>query len=316
LEELKNQIENIFRQTSGESTEDDVDEQIHLNREARFARIHPLVLDLTSLHSVREFVHNFRQLSLPLHFLINNAGILSETEISKTQLTDDGFNTVLQTNYLAHFYLTALLLPILLSTAISLLPTSSSSIATESSSGTTIRTTTTQPSICVRIVNVTSMAHHLSSFSLREFKETMRSPPIGVWTTYGDSKLLQILHASHLCSLLSVRHPYLPLITASVAPGIVYSPIGQSTCFTRAFCCIARPCLRTPVEGARPILWTLLDKTDVRINTSGEYWESCHKGDRSSRSDNPLLAEEIWQSTLQMLREWEQKEGVKNTMQV
>ena len=64
-------------------------------------------LDLTVLSSVREFAANFQAMRLPLHVLINNAGIM----LSKKHLTQDGFEKVFAVNYLSHFLLTNLLLP-------------------------------------------------------------------------------------------------------------------------------------------------------------------------------------------------------------
>eukprot|EP01125_Pyxidicula_operculata_P007388 TRINITY_DN2518_c0_g1_i3.p1 TRINITY_DN2518_c0_g1~~TRINITY_DN2518_c0_g1_i3.p1 ORF type:complete len:504 (+),score=82.71 TRINITY_DN2518_c0_g1_i3:1-1512(+) len=65
-----------------------------------------LHLDLSSLHSVRDFVEQFKLLGLPLHLLICNAGSFGERE----KLTSDGFEMCFGVNYLGHFLLTKLLL--------------------------------------------------------------------------------------------------------------------------------------------------------------------------------------------------------------
>jgi NAD(P)-dependent dehydrogenase (short-subunit alcohol dehydrogenase family) len=49
----------------------------------------------------------FRESGLPLHGLINNAGLMMD---SRT-LTQDGFEMVFTANHLSHFLLTNLLLP-------------------------------------------------------------------------------------------------------------------------------------------------------------------------------------------------------------
>lgn len=64
-----------------------------------------LPLDLASLASVRRCVQEFEQRSLPLHVLINNAGIFH-----KRGTTQEGFERIWGTNYLGHFLLTQLLL--------------------------------------------------------------------------------------------------------------------------------------------------------------------------------------------------------------
>ncbi|MFD1485201.1 SDR family NAD(P)-dependent oxidoreductase [Lacticaseibacillus baoqingensis] len=68
-----------------------------------------LALDTSSLASVRSFVAAFKQLGLPLAGLICNAGIAGRTVAT----TADGFNNIFETNYLGHFLLTQLLLPLM-----------------------------------------------------------------------------------------------------------------------------------------------------------------------------------------------------------
>lgn len=68
------------------------------------------MLDLASLSAVREFAENFAQRHDRLDILVNNAGVMAPP---KRQLTADGFELQFGTNYLAHFALTAHLLPLL-----------------------------------------------------------------------------------------------------------------------------------------------------------------------------------------------------------
>ena len=62
--------------------------------------------DLRSFESVRKFVRAYTQEEERLDVLVCNAGIAWSPNI----ITRDGFNTVLQANYLSHFLLTNLLL--------------------------------------------------------------------------------------------------------------------------------------------------------------------------------------------------------------
>jgi retinol dehydrogenase-12 len=68
-----------------------------------------LPLDLASLGSVRECANRFTALNLPLHLLINNAGVAGARGV-----TQDGFEMMFGVNHLGHFLLTQLLLPVLL----------------------------------------------------------------------------------------------------------------------------------------------------------------------------------------------------------
>ncbi len=64
-----------------------------------------LPLDLASLDSVRNCVKLFHEKKLPLHILVNNAGIFNRRGTTK-----EGFELIWGTNYLGHFLLTYLLL--------------------------------------------------------------------------------------------------------------------------------------------------------------------------------------------------------------
>ena len=70
-------------------------------------RVVVLKLDLCGFDSVRKFLKEFRALNVPLHGLINNAGVMMQDR----NLTQDGFEMVFTANHLSHFLLTNLWLP-------------------------------------------------------------------------------------------------------------------------------------------------------------------------------------------------------------
>ena len=78
---------------------------IHPDAKIRFER-----LDLGSLASVREFAAGIADAHGKLDLLINNAGVMA---LPKRQVTEDGFERQLGVNFLGHFALTALLMPLL-----------------------------------------------------------------------------------------------------------------------------------------------------------------------------------------------------------
>lgn len=86
------------------------------------AQVKIIPLDTSSLRSVNAFVTQFKKLYGQLDLLINNAGIM----MSPYANTEDGFENQLATNYLGHFALTGLLLPLLTSTPASRVVTLSS----------------------------------------------------------------------------------------------------------------------------------------------------------------------------------------------
>ncbi len=77
---------------------------------------HPLAklslesLDLASLASVAALGNKLRADGAPIHFLINNAGVMTPPD---RQTTVDGFELQFGTNHLGHFALTGHLLPLL-----------------------------------------------------------------------------------------------------------------------------------------------------------------------------------------------------------
>ncbi|KAK7893065.1 hypothetical protein WMY93_022217 [Mugilogobius chulae] len=119
-----------------------------------------IFLDLTSLKSIRQFVHNFKQRGLPLHVLVNNAGTMLVPE----RQTEDGFEFHFGLNYLSHFLLTNLLLDVL------------------KASGKRGR--------CARIVNMSSATHYAGVVELDDLNRRSCYSSHGA---YAQSKLALVL---------------------------------------------------------------------------------------------------------------------------
>ena len=75
--------------------------------ETKNENIITMIIDTSSLESVRNFAQEFKKLNIKLDRLICNAGI---SPMHKGT-TEEGFELVFATNYLGHFLLTNLLLP-------------------------------------------------------------------------------------------------------------------------------------------------------------------------------------------------------------
>ncbi|MDR3327559.1 MAG: SDR family NAD(P)-dependent oxidoreductase [Prevotellaceae bacterium] len=80
----------------------------HIENAVQNADIDFISLDLSSLNSVRNFVEMYTQRYSKIDILVNNAGILFVPH----KVTKDGYEQIFQTNYLGHFLLTNLLLPL------------------------------------------------------------------------------------------------------------------------------------------------------------------------------------------------------------
>lgn len=187
-----------------------------------------LELDLADLQSVRRFADQFLQMKLPLHGLVNNAGIMN----SPKQKTKDGFELQFGTNHLGHFLLTELLLSTLKSSA---------------------------PS---RVVNVSSCFHDkaMGREGVIDFEDLhFERKKYDGWKAYAQSKLANLLHARQLAKRLTDSG----VTAVSVHPGWVRSPLIRHSMPLFFQDVLLRPVLRLagmlePWEGAQSTLFALL----------------------------------------------------------
>ncbi|WP_043749536.1 SDR family NAD(P)-dependent oxidoreductase, partial [Imhoffiella purpurea] len=126
----------------------------HPGARARFER-----LDLTSLDSVAEFAGGLLDAGRGIDLLVNNAGVMA---LPERQVTADGFERQIATNYLGHFALTARLLPLLRCVA------------------------------GARMVAVSSLAANLESIDLADLQSEHAYLP---FRTYGMTKLAMLMLA-------------------------------------------------------------------------------------------------------------------------
>jgi len=145
-------------------------------------------LNLASLASVRECAHQFLDLNLPLHLLINNAGVAG-----LRGLTEDGFEMMFGVNHLGHFLLTQLLEPHLLASGQS------------------------------RVITVSSRAHKRTP----GWQWADLQKPTHSWTgirEYANSKLANLLFSAELAR----RHQGTGLSSFSLHPGVVDTEIWRA----------------------------------------------------------------------------------------
>ncbi|CAH1757429.1 14547_t:CDS:2 [Entrophospora sp. SA101] len=153
-----------------------------IKQETKNQKVEFLQLDLQSLKSVKECAESFLARKLPLHVLINNAGIMA----TKFSLTVDGIQDQFGTNHVGHFYLTKLLLP------------------------------TIEASAPSRIVNVSSIGHKLAKNGI-EFDKINDPNAHSPIERYGVSKLSNILFTVELNKRLEGKQVY----ANSLHPGII-----------------------------------------------------------------------------------------------
>lgn len=149
------------------------------------ARVDVMLLDMTSVASVRAFATAFLALKLPLHILVHNAGATSKD----VSINQDGLENTMALNYLSVVLLNSLLLPILKKTA---------------------------PS---RIVIVGSSAHFAGVKSVSLCFADRKDKPVNGWDLYGSSKLNVVAYATILARQLSSAGGKEVVSVCSLDPG-------------------------------------------------------------------------------------------------
>lgn len=84
-----------------------------VKKEVPDAKLELMICDLASMDSIRNFVANFYDTHSQLHILFNNAAVMK----SQRSITEDGYEVMFQTNYLAPVILMKALLDLLKSSS-------------------------------------------------------------------------------------------------------------------------------------------------------------------------------------------------------
>lgn len=182
--------------------------------------VHFLFLDLASLSSVRKFVADFLALGIPLHVLINNAGVM----LVPYGKTLDGFERHLGVNFLGHFLLTRLLLP-------------------------QLRNSGKESGRWARIVTVASATHYVGELDVEDLQGHSAYSP---HAAYAQSKLALVMFSLRLQWLLT---SHCDPVTSNLAdPGVVDTELYRHAWWglRAAQGALGWLLLKTPDEGA----WT------------------------------------------------------------
>jgi len=181
------------------------------------------LLDVSSLASVRRFADEWNEiLKMPVHVLINNAGIFSMS--APREETCDGFESHMGTNHLGHFLLTDLMLPWLKKA----------------------REATGRPA---RVVNVSSKLHRMGRIHCDD-PHLRKGGSFNSLSAYAQSKLAQVLFAKE-CN----RRYDGVLRCLSVHPGEVLTDVVRSLPgpMQRLYKLVMRLFLLTPAQGTSNI---------------------------------------------------------------
>jgi NAD(P)-dependent dehydrogenase (short-subunit alcohol dehydrogenase family) len=195
------------------------------------ARLEVRRLDLADQDSVRNFADGLLAAHSRLDLLVNNAGLMAIDEARTTSGVEMQFGV----NHLAHFALTARLLPALLATPDS------------------------------RVASMSSMGHRMA----RGTADPLLHRPYQRWQAYFQSKLANLLFTAELQRRLAEAGA--GTIAVAAHPGGSRTDLGTegSGLLNRAMASVVTPMLLQPAEvGARPMLRAVTDPS-VR---GGEFY--------------------------------------------
>ncbi|XP_047392395.1 dehydrogenase/reductase SDR family member on chromosome X isoform X2 [Sciurus carolinensis] len=157
-----------------------------IRAETLSSRVEFLYCDLASMSSIRQFVQKFKMKNIPLHVLVNNAGVMMVPQ----RETKDGFEEHFGLNYLGHFLLTNLLLDTLRASG--------------------------SPGCSARVVTVSSATHYVGQLDLEDLQGSGSYSP---HAAYAQSKLALVLFTYRLQRLLAAQGS--PVTANVVDPGVV-----------------------------------------------------------------------------------------------
>ncbi len=192
------------------------------------ANVELMLLDLSSLNSVRSFASQFKDKNPSLDLLVNNAAVMA---LPERTLSADGYELQFATNHLGHFLLTAELLPLLL----------------QGSSP--------------RVVTVSSIAHRYGKLKLDDLQAEKNYEG---WAAYGTSKLANLLFSFEMARRLN--NAGLPLLSVAAHPGVAKTNIlssgpqmGRKVFRTYLSEFFSNFFAQTDAQGAQPILYACND---------------------------------------------------------
>uniref|UniRef100_A0A4X1TX57 Polyprenol dehydrogenase n=1 Tax=Sus scrofa TaxID=9823 RepID=A0A4X1TX57_PIG len=224
-----------------------------------------LYCDLASMKSIRQFVQKFKMKKIPLHVLVNNAGVMMVPQ----RETEDGFEEHFGVNYLGHFLLTHLLLDDL------------------QASG--------SPGRSARVVTVSSATHYVGELDLDDLQSSGGYSPHGA---YARSKLALVLFSHRLQVLLEAKGSP---VTANVAdPGVVntdlYRHVFWGTRLLKKL--FGWWFFKTPDEGAWTSVYAAV--SPALEGVGGRYLYNEKEAKSLAITYDPKLQRQLWARSCQM----------------
>lgn len=233
----------------------EIQEDLHGN-----ANLDVIIGDLSSLNDIQNIANIFKEKYDRLDVLVNNAGGF----FSKRMESVDGYEMTLALNHLNYFYLTKLLLDVILQTPMA------------------------------RIVNVSSSAHYGSRVN---FSDLQRKNNYIGWRVYAESKLMNIYFTRVLAKKINGRH----VTTNVLHPGFVATNFGHGSGLSAWAIKIGQRLMAiSPAAGARTSIY-LATSNEVECVT-GKYFTRCQQQRPSLAAMNDAEANRLWEISEDLVR--------------
>lgn len=254
--------------------------QPQVTEDSTFAgKVKMVTLDLCDLENVKSFKDRFINVlgkDAKIDVLMNNAGVMA---IPDKRLTKDGYETTFQTNHLGHFALTSTLMPLLANDA--------------------------------RIINVSSLAYMIASKNGLELDNLNGEKEYGPWSSYGESKLENILFTNELQRRLQTSDKYSNnnIMAFSLHPGAVQTDLARYIIGEEKFQSMKEngfsswqdkflmeglaKFIKTVQEGASTQIY-LASSSNVRPNEAGLFFNDGKVMPLQGFATDRTKAEELW----------------------
>ncbi|HEY3684401.1 MAG TPA: SDR family NAD(P)-dependent oxidoreductase [Streptosporangiaceae bacterium] len=241
----------------------------------------PVIADFASFAQVRRAAEVLLDRCPRIHVLANNAGGI----VPSRTLSDDGHELTFQSNHLAGFLLTRLLLPRLRETA---------------------------NDADVRIITTSSLGNRFAKIRVDDLEWEHRRYGNG-WIVYSATKLMNIMFTRHLAQ--EVANDGIAAVCFHPEPGRNAEPVDKSdpdrvrtnfaedTRVMRLFHAIPGLSNRqlSGAHGAQPLVW--LSSTPELIGSSGAYFDgmiATEKFNKQAKDD--AIVRQLWDRSLELVR--------------
>jgi NAD(P)-dependent dehydrogenase (short-subunit alcohol dehydrogenase family) len=221
------------------------------------AKLDLLCADLASMGEIRQLADDFKRKYDRLHVLINNAAIIPPSRTT----TIDGIETQFAVNHLAYFLLTNLLLDML------------------------------KASAPARIINVSSSYHASGVMNFDDLQSEKSYGGMG-WTTYGNTKLYNVLFTYQLARRLEGTG----VTVNCLHPGVIGTNLTRG--LPKPLVAIYKLFVGKPDRGAETSIYLATSPEVERV--TGKYFANKKEAASAPASHDREAARRLWEISAEM----------------